>query len=347
MDTKLDQIESRINELIELISDQLNADIVLFNGQIVRFSDNEIISIFNQKKQKNNIFLILVTPGGSADAAYRIARCLQTKYEKFYLYVTGYCKSAGTLIALGANELIISDHGELGPLDVQITKKDELFEFQSGLTINSAFSSLREKAFTAFERYFLTLEQKSGGQITLKTAMEISTKLTIGLLSPICAQIDPMHLGEAARDMKIAEGYGRRLHPKSLNFDEQTLEYLTTAYPSHGFVIDRQEASELFENVREPSENEKELAELLDILYDNICKIPRQNPEDTCFKVLSDTSEKKENKSDVDQIMQKNNSRDSNRNSSEKTRRNSDSNLQHNKKTGNSKKDHKKEQRTT
>jgi ClpP class serine protease len=40
--------------------------------------------------------------------------------------VSGYCKSAGTLIALGANELAFGEHGELGPLDVQIAKRDEV-----------------------------------------------------------------------------------------------------------------------------------------------------------------------------------------------------------------------------
>ncbi len=47
----------------------------------------------------------MVTEGGDADPAYRIARCLQDHYDRFSLFVSGYCKSAGTLVALGAHEL--------------------------------------------------------------------------------------------------------------------------------------------------------------------------------------------------------------------------------------------------
>ena len=107
--------------------------------------------------------------GGDADPAYRIARCLQTKYERFLFYVSGYCKSAGTLVAIRAHQLIVSDHGELGPLDVQMSKKDELWETQSGLTVMDTLTMLQDNAFRAFETFFLTLMRNSGGAVTLRT----------------------------------------------------------------------------------------------------------------------------------------------------------------------------------
>lgn len=102
-----------------------------------------------------SLLLILFTGGGDPDSAFRIARYFQEKYERFTLYVTGYCKSAGTLLALGAHELIMSDHAELGPLDIQMAKKDELIEKQSGLTVMTALSSLDSRSFRAFEQFFL------------------------------------------------------------------------------------------------------------------------------------------------------------------------------------------------
>lgn len=123
---------------------------------------------------------MLVTFGGDADTAYRIARCLQDHYEKFILYVSGICKSAGTLVAIGAHELVISDHGELGPLDVQMSKKDELWEYQSGLTVMDALTALKDNAFNAFEQFFLDIKRKSGDTITLRTATEIATDMTKG-----------------------------------------------------------------------------------------------------------------------------------------------------------------------
>ena len=207
--------------------------------------------------------LMMVTTGGDPDAAYRIARCLQDKYEKFVFYVSGYCKSAGTIVALGAHELIISDFGELGPLDIQMSKKDELFELQSGLTVMDAITTLNEKSYAAFEQFFLSTKAGGSGSITMHTAAEIATQLTTGLFSKLYGQIDPMHVGEAGRAMKIADYYGVRLLDKGRNIDQGALNFINAQYPHHGFVIDRAEAERLFGNVREPSPDEFLMADLL------------------------------------------------------------------------------------
>ena len=54
----------------------------------------------------------------------------QRSYKKFIVLVSGYCKSAGTLVACGAHELVFSDAGEIGPIDIQMEKKDDLSSFR-------------------------------------------------------------------------------------------------------------------------------------------------------------------------------------------------------------------------
>ncbi len=44
---------------------------------------------------------------------------------KFYLFVNGMCKSAGTLIAIGADVYLLTERAEFGPIDTQIRKPDE------------------------------------------------------------------------------------------------------------------------------------------------------------------------------------------------------------------------------
>ncbi len=252
-----------MDEVIELVSDGLDADVIHYNGPIDRPVDSMLIDSCIARRKRKNVLLLLVTPGGDADTAYRIARCLQNKYEKFILYVSGYCKSAGTLIATGAHELIMSDHGELGPLDVQMYKKDELVGMQSGLTVMDALDAIRENAFSHFENFLLETIKRSQGTITLKTAAEIATNLTNGLFAPISNQVDPLHIGEAGRAMSIAAQYGSRLLRDGRNIELDGLTFIISAYPSHGFVIDRGEADTLFKRVREPTENEILLAEML------------------------------------------------------------------------------------
>ena len=63
--------------------------------------------------------------------------------------------------------------------------------------------------------------------------------------------------------MSIAGHSGRRLLLDGRNIETKELDFIMSEYPSHGFVIDRKEASILFKNVREPREVESLLAKKL------------------------------------------------------------------------------------
>ena len=147
----------------------------------------------------------------------------------------------------------MSDHGELGPLDVQLLKKDEIWETQSGLTIKYTLSALKQNALRTFEEFFLHTKGKFGGTVTLRTASQIATEMTVGLFTPIYRQIDPLYVGEAYMANLIAAEYGVRLLSEGRNIEAIKLDRMLTAYPAHGYVIDRKEASELFRTVLEPT----------------------------------------------------------------------------------------------
>lgn len=209
-----------LKRVANLIADETDSDVLFFNGKIEKPFDCKVLKLCRERNRRQNILLVLVTNGGKADEAYRIARLLQEFYSKFRLYVPGMCKSAGTLMALGANEIIMSELAELGPVDVQMQKTDELWETSSGLTDMTALSTLQSKSFSMFEEYFLELKHRSGGRITLKTAMDIATQLTTGLYGQIFSQIEPTRLGEISRAMNIAMEYGKRLEKKGKNLKE-------------------------------------------------------------------------------------------------------------------------------
>lgn len=260
--------KEQVAALADEISAELKADILLINSGIDGGIDRDMIKlVIERKARQQDVLLILTTEGGSADAAFRMARCLQSCYRRYTAVVPGWCKSAGTLICIGAHNLLIGDLGELGPLDVQLAKPDELGLISSGLTIDSSFRSLQTVAFGMFETFMLEVIKKSGGVITTKTAAELSASLTTGLLSPIFGQMDPMKIGEDYRSTRIAEDYSARLdaHAHNLESDEEVnaVELLVRGYPSHGFVIDRTEAAELFHNVGPIEGKMKDLIDLL------------------------------------------------------------------------------------
>jgi membrane-bound ClpP family serine protease len=126
-----------------LVGQSLGADVLLYNGPIMRPIDMAFHSVCRTREHKaKNVVLLLITEGGDPDAAYRMSRGLQEHYERFSCLVPGWCKSAGTLIAVGAHDLIFTGTGELGPLDVQMSKRDDLIEMQSGQTVVAALTRI-------------------------------------------------------------------------------------------------------------------------------------------------------------------------------------------------------------
>jgi Serine dehydrogenase proteinase len=252
-------------EIMRRIIPAADADILIYNAPIERPRDRRLIERVSNRQRRPNLLMILVTNGGDPDAAYRIGRCLQHHYQKFTVIVSGICKSSGTLLLLGASELAFSENGELGPLDIQMAKKDELWGSESGLTVMTALTALSENAQDAFDHFLLSLTTRSGGRITVRTASEIAAKLTQALYAPIADQIDPIHMGEVKRSMAIAKEYGERLLGKSEICEAEHLISLISGYPSHGFVIDKAEAKEVFkgEKVRDCTADEIALLEEL------------------------------------------------------------------------------------
>lgn len=232
----------------------LKADVYYLSGALSRATDNRIREVTERSRRHKRCVLVLTTTGGDADAAYLIARFLRGVYERVTVCVFGYCKSAGTLLALGCHEVAMGLRGELGPLDVQVSEKDELARFGSGLEIVTSLNFLTETAFASFERYLVTTVQRSGGQISTKTAAEIATNLTVGLVAPISGQIDPIRLGREQRAMEIASAYAERL-----DVSPQAIARLTTDYPDHGFVIDLTEAKQFLDHARGLEKPERDL----------------------------------------------------------------------------------------
>ena len=64
--------------------------------------------------------LVLHTPGGLVLASLQIARAIKQHKGKVTVFVPHYAMSGGTLIALAADEIVMSPHAVLGPVDPQL-----------------------------------------------------------------------------------------------------------------------------------------------------------------------------------------------------------------------------------
>src|SRR6266404_945502 len=82
----------------------------------------EVIRAIQLTDPKMPLDLVLHTPGGLVLAATQIARAVLKHKGKVTVFVPHYAMSGGTLIALAANEIVMSEHAVLGPVDPQLGK---------------------------------------------------------------------------------------------------------------------------------------------------------------------------------------------------------------------------------
>ena len=111
----------------------MRVDVYLYAGPISMGGYELMCDGLSKGKENERALLALATPGGDPHAGFRIGRALQHVCDRFDVLVPRYCKSAGTLVALGAHSLYLDDMSELGPLDIQVKKSDEVVGRNSGL----------------------------------------------------------------------------------------------------------------------------------------------------------------------------------------------------------------------
>lgn len=91
-----------------------------FGGYIDIDDSEAFIRAIEMTDKAVPIELVLHTPGGLVLAAEQIAAALAAHPAKVTVYVPHYAMSGGTLIALAADDIVMSPSAVLGPVDPQI-----------------------------------------------------------------------------------------------------------------------------------------------------------------------------------------------------------------------------------
>lgn len=74
--------------------------------------------IINCDKTKP-LHLLLSSPGGDGEVAVRLVRAMQARCSELTIIVPDMAKSAGTIMCLGANTILMAPASDLGPVDPQ------------------------------------------------------------------------------------------------------------------------------------------------------------------------------------------------------------------------------------
>lgn len=114
----------RGSRLILLVHRQETMSVLGF--PLMRYIDVDdseaIIHALHQTEPEVPVDLVLHTPGGLVLPTYQIARAINARKGKVTVFVPHYAMSGGTLLALAADEIVLSEHAVLGPIDPQIGK---------------------------------------------------------------------------------------------------------------------------------------------------------------------------------------------------------------------------------
>ncbi len=183
-----------------------------------------------------SIDLFLYTTGGDSIAGWGLVNLLREFCNKMSVLVAARALSCGTLIALGANEIIMGRVGQLSPLDPSVSSPynpPAPGQQQIG-RINLLPVSVEDMMG------YLTLAKQELG---LKGEEAIAT-----VMRTLSENVHPLALGAAYR----ARQQGGLLASHLLTYhmsDEQKVDkivrYLTKDLPTHNYLIGRTEAKEI------------------------------------------------------------------------------------------------------
>lgn len=263
-------IPAEFSSLVIELEKELNTSIWLLiqNGSNSRFNtiDEAVWSLFVSREDEmvgENISLVINSPGGYAESAYKIARLFRQNCKKFRVVVPKYAKSAATLLSLGADEIIMGKHAELGPLDAQIDGM-EREKTVSALDEIQALERLRAFALESIDEAMMLIVQRSGKKI--ETALPQALHFVSEMMRPLLEQVDVIEYTQMSRVLKVAEEYAVRLLEKNHSqYDAEIIaRHLVEYYPEHGFFIDADEAKNISLPITKPT---GKVDKLLDEMY--------------------------------------------------------------------------------
>jgi hypothetical protein len=109
--------------------------------QISHEDINGFMSVMYGMDWSRNLTLVLHTPGGVTNATETIVEYLHQKFSDIEVIVPTYAMSAGTMISLASNRIVLGRQSQLGPIDPQMPG---LGRVMSARAIVDQFESAKE-----------------------------------------------------------------------------------------------------------------------------------------------------------------------------------------------------------
>ncbi len=207
-----------------------------------------------------HIDLVLYSAGGDTMVPWRLVSMIREYCEKFSVLVPYKAHSAATMIALGADEIVMSDMSELSPIDPSTSN---FFNPADPKNPDGRIQISVEEVMS----YFDLAKNKFGVKSDEKLA-DIFMKFMEATPS-----IHPLALGNVNRTHNLIKVLAGRLlkshtHPMTKEGVANIIEHFTEKLYSHQYYIGRKEAREEL-GVSTIVDADPKLADILSQLYES------------------------------------------------------------------------------
>lgn len=215
-----------------------------------------MINHLDQQLNCNKISLFLYTRGGNTLAAWSIVNLIRQFCDEFEVIIPLKAHSAGTLVSLGADTIVMTKQATLGPIDPSINTP-----------LNPAIPGAPPSATIP-----VSVEAINGYLALARDELKIRSKQELStILIKLTDKVHPLVLGEVYRARDQIKMLARKLLSKQIQ-DKKKLEkiisFLCSESGSHDYTINRREARDgLGLKIEKPDDS---LYLLIKSIYDDI-----------------------------------------------------------------------------
>lgn len=147
-----------LRKTLEELSVKTKGAVILYganferHGRLSMLDDSDILGLMDIMKglKSDRLELILHSLGGSPDAADMFVSYIRERFKFVRVVVPHLAMSAATMVACGADEIVMGNHSFLGPIDLQLTIEGEMVAAQDVIDQHHFIKNDFEGSITEF-----------------------------------------------------------------------------------------------------------------------------------------------------------------------------------------------------
>ncbi len=243
--------KDRATKVLSFItSDRIGMETLIAQDCIDQFVD-----LLEKVGPTKRISLILHTNGGQTLAAWRLVNLIRIFCDELEVLIPLKALSAGTLISIGADRVIMTKQAALGPIDP---------------SVNNPLNPLANIGGQN-KQVPVSVESVRGYLDAVREELKINNEQELtSVLINLTNHIHPLVLGEIFRSKAQIRFLAEKLLPRQVKDSEKIksiIDFLCADSGSHDYTINRREAADLGLKIEKPSDDLYQLLRNIHLSY--------------------------------------------------------------------------------